>query len=113
MSRINRTQKYAALWLHSQGWEVSKIAGELELTDNQIKNAVKKAQQNTETGIRTKSSVVSKQTNSKNLMITESQSGKHKVAIMTKAASEVNDENSKKMSEYKKDTSDHIYRPNG
>ena len=25
MGRINRTQKYAAMWLHSQGWAVMKL----------------------------------------------------------------------------------------
>ena len=67
MSRINRTQKYAALWLYSQGWTVTKIASELELTDNQIKNAVKDSQRTTDGGIKTKSSVVSKNPNSKKL----------------------------------------------
>ena len=37
MPRTNRTQKYAALWLHSQGWDVSKISNELDLTDAQVK----------------------------------------------------------------------------
>ena len=91
MSRINQTQIYAALWLHSQNWEISKIASELKITDAQVKNALKKYEATVE-GIKTKSSVVSKNPNSKNLMITESQSGKHNVAIMTKAASEMNDE---------------------
>ena len=86
MGRINRTQKYAALWLHSQGWGLTKIANELELTDAQIKNAIKKT--TNDNGIKTKSSVVSKDPKSSNLMITESNSGSHKVSIMTKAASE-------------------------
>lgn len=94
MSRINQTQIYAVLWLHSQDWEIAKIAAELTLTDIQVKNAIKKYG-TTAGGIRTKSSVVSKNPNSKNLMITESQSGKHNVAIMTKAASEMNDESKK------------------
>ena len=41
MPRTNRTQKYAALWLHSQGWDISKISNELDLTDTQIKRIVK------------------------------------------------------------------------
>jgi len=112
MSRINRTQKYAALWSYSQGWTVTKIASELELTDNQIKNAVKDSQRTTNDGIKTKSSVVSKNPNSKNLMITETQSGKKHVAIMTKAASEMNDENSKKDKQNTKNKSlPYIYNP--
>lgn len=97
MSRINQTQIYAVLWLHSQNWEISKIASELTLSDIQVKNALKKHATTAE-GIKTKSSVVSKHPNSKNLMITESQSGKHNVAIMTKAASEINDESKKQHS---------------
>ena len=44
MPRTNRTQKYAALWLHSQGWDVSKISNELDLTDTQVKRIVKEVQ---------------------------------------------------------------------
>lgn len=111
MPRINRTQKYAALWLNSQGWDTSKISSELELTDGQVKRIIKETQD--ENKIKTASSVVSKNPNSKNLMITESQSGKHKVAVMTKAASEVNDDNAKKYKNNTKVSDDNIYRPLG
>ena len=111
MPRTNRTQKYAALWLHRQGWNVSKIASELDLTDSQIKRIVKEVQ--SENKIKTASSVVSKDASSKNLMITESQSGTHKVAVMTKAASEANDEQAKKYMDIKKIKEDSIYRPLG
>lgn len=111
MPRTNRTQKYAALWLHSQGWEVSKISNELDLTDTQIKRIVKEVQ--SENKIKTASSVVSKDPNSKNLMITESQSGTHKVAVMTKAASEVNEQQTKKYMDIKKINEDNIFRPLG
>ncbi len=112
MGRINKTQKYAAMWLHSQGWAVSKIASELELTDSQIKNAVKGSQQQASC-IKTKSSVVSKDPNSKNLMITESNSGKHNVAVMTKAASERNDAASKAHRQQTPPDNPNIFRPNG
>jgi len=110
MPRVNRTQKYAALWLNSQGWDVSKISNELELTDTQINKIIKEVKD--ESKIKTSSSVVSKNVNSKNLMITESQSGKHKVAIMTKQASEVNDENSKK-NNTKRQINKNIFKPLG
>tara|TARA_Y100000004_G_C8902100_1_gene406896 strand:- start:821 stop:1156 length:336 start_codon:yes stop_codon:yes gene_type:complete len=111
MPRTNRTQKYAALWLHSQGWDVSKIASELDLTDTQIKRIVKEVK--SENKIKTASSVVSKDPNSKNLMITESQSGTHKVAVMTKAASEANEQQSKKYMDVKKINENNIFRPLG
>tara|TARA_B100001778_G_scaffold197600_1_gene163006 strand:- start:983 stop:1318 length:336 start_codon:yes stop_codon:yes gene_type:complete len=111
MPRTNRTQKYAALWLHSQGWNVSKISNELDLTDTQIKRIVKEVQ--SENKIKTASSVVSKDPNSKNLMITESQSGTHKVSVMTKSASEDHEQQAKKYMDIKKISEDNIYRPLG
>tara|TARA_B100001778_G_scaffold330473_1_gene333028 strand:+ start:1269 stop:1604 length:336 start_codon:yes stop_codon:yes gene_type:complete len=111
MPRTNRTQKYAALWLHSQGWDVSKIANELDLTDTQIKRIVKEVQSDNK--IKTASSVVSKDPSSKNLMITESQSGTHKVSVMTKAASEANEQQSKKYMDIKKINDNNIFRPLG
>ena len=111
MPRINRTQKYAALWLYSQDWDVAKISNELELTDTQVKRILKETRD--ENKIKTASSVVSKNVNSKNLMITDSQSGKNKVSIMTKAASEINDENSKIYKNSKQSPNKNIYRPLG
>jgi DNA-binding transcriptional regulator LsrR (DeoR family) len=111
MPRTNRTQKYAALWLHSQGWNVSKISNELDLTDTQVKRIVKEVQ--SENKIKTASSVVSKDPNSKNLMITESQSGTHKVSVMTKSASEDHEQQAKKYMDIKKIIEDNIYRPLG
>jgi hypothetical protein len=116
MSRINKTQKYAVLWLHSQGWSKEQIVNELALTDSQIKNIIKPitATNTSNSKIETGSSVVAKLPNSKNLMITESQGGSHKVSIMTKAASEINDENRKQLlSRPIKDLSKFIHKPNG
>jgi hypothetical protein len=114
MPRTNRTQKYAALWLHSQGWNVSKISNELDLTDTQIKRIIKEVQSiQNENKIRTASSVVSKDPNSKNLMITESQSGTHKVSVMTKSASEDHEQQAKKYMDIKKINEDNIFRPLG
>ncbi len=111
MPRTNRTQKYAALWLHSQGWDVSKISNELDLTDGQIKRIVKEVQSKDK--IKTASSVVSKDPSSKNLMITESQAGTHKVSVMTKAASEQMEQDSKKYVDLKKVNNENIFRPLG
>tara|TARA_B100000902_G_scaffold397081_1_gene459816 strand:+ start:12889 stop:13230 length:342 start_codon:yes stop_codon:yes gene_type:complete len=113
MGRINRTQKYAAMWLHSQGWAVSKIANELELTDAQIKNAVKGTKAKDDTGIKTKSAVVSKDPKSTNLMITESNSGSRKVAVMTKAASEQADAIAKQHRDQPSPDNPNIFKPYG
>lgn len=96
MARINNTQKYAVLWLNSQGWNTKKISAELSLTDNQIKNTIKNNKPATDDEPQNISSTINKNQNSKKFMITESESGKHNVAIMTKAASEINDDNKKK-----------------
>jgi hypothetical protein len=46
-------------------------------------------------------------------MITESQSGTHKVSVMTKAASEQNEQDAKKYVDLKKVNKDNIFRPLG
>ena len=46
-------------------------------------------------------------------MITESQSGTHKVSVMTKAASEANEKESKKYMDIKKINDNNIFRPLG
>jgi len=115
MARINSTQKYAVLWLNSQGWDIKKISDELGLTETQIKNTIKNNKQAKDDEVKdTPSSTVQKNQNSKKFMITESQSGKHNVAIMTKAASEINDENKKKdKSQTAKRNSSNIFKPYG
>lgn len=113
MSRINRTQTYAALWLNSQGWSVTKIANELELTDKQIQNAINKFDHKQQTeSIKTVSAPVA-QSPSKNLMIRETANKKTHVAIMTKESSMLNDELKKKNSNTPIRNNTGIYRPNG
>lgn len=110
MSRISKIQKYAVLWLNSQDYTHQQIKEELDLTDSQIKNVLKTNKVSHEHGVSKQSSLP----NSKKLMITESQAGTHKVSIMTKAASEVNDENRKKiLTQRNKDFSHYIHKPNG
>lgn len=107
MSRVSTIQKYAILWLNSTGLDTSSISEEVKVTETQVKNVLKKnLPDNVEVA-----NVVKKST-SKDLMITESTSGKNRVAIMTKAASEMNDESKKtnnvKLAELAKP---YIYRP--
>lgn len=111
MSRVNKTQKYAALWLNSQGWSVSKISNELSLTDTQVSNVIKTSAPDEDSSkIKTVSAPV-KQPSSKNLMITESAGKTRNVSIMTKEASQLNDE-FKKASHNIPKREKGIFRPN-
>lgn len=90
MSRLNKTQIYAIRWLNSQNKTAKQIADELELVESQVQKTLEK---NTATSqdnnIKTAKSPSSK---SHSLMITETASKKTKnVSIMTKEASELND----------------------
>jgi len=112
MSRINKTQTYAALWLHSQGWGITKIANELSLTEKQIQNSIEKSQKVVaENPIKTVSSPVATSP-SKNLMIRETANKKTHVAIMTKESSMLNDDLKKKSTPPVRNNTG-IYRPNG
>ena len=112
MARINKIQKYATLWLHHEGWDVENISNELDLTTRQIKNIVKDLEpkkQNSDS-----ETPKPKIKSSKDFMITESVSGNHRVSIMTKTASEINDESRKSyQSQVNNKNLPHIYRPNG
>lgn len=107
MARLNTTQKYAILWLNSTGLEADDIAKELKIESSQVKNIIKKLPQTETTENKTK------KTTSKDLMITESAAGKYNVAIMTKSASEMNDEASKQNKTTAQQLAKpYIYRPN-
>lgn len=114
MSRINKVQTYAALWLDFQGWSTSKIANELDLTEKQIHSIIKKSKnqnQEKDSAIRTVSSPVA-QSPSKNLMIRETANKKKTVTIMTKESSMINDENKKQNQPPLIRNNTGIYRPN-
>jgi DNA-binding transcriptional MerR regulator len=81
--------KYAILYLVSQQIEEKDIAKELGLKLKDIKKYMPKPSQESSNNIRTTSS----KTNSKDLMIMETSGKRTKnVSIMTKSASEINDE---------------------
>lgn len=100
MSRITKTEKYAILWLSSQNVDLQTMSKELDLTEQQIKNVVSKSTLVTEknNNIKTKSESMGVSP-SKNLMIRETANKKKHVAIMTKEASMINDEEKKKHTE--------------
>lgn len=110
MAKINKMNKYAVLWLHSQGFDVDAIAHETKLGKTQIQNTVEEHDsKNQPKGIQTKTSPVSG-SKSKNLMITETSNRTRTVAIMTKEASQLNDE-LKKNSTTSSKVQKGIYRP--
>lgn len=112
MAKLNKTQKYAVLWLNSQGWAATKIASELSLTDNQVANTVKSNDlSGEEPKIKTVSSPVKQQSPPKSLMITESAGKTRSVSIMTKEASQLNDEFKKNANAVPKRQKG-IFRPN-
>lgn len=88
MSRLNKVQKYAALWLNSQNKSVEEIAKELELTEKQVSSTIQSGAKSN--AIKTKSQPVGSSP-SKNLMIRETANKNKHVAIMTREASMVND----------------------
>lgn len=111
MSRLNKTQTYAIMWLNSQNIEPIKIADELKLNLKQVSTVLEKQSQSGTNNIETKSSPVSKR---KNLMVNETAVKKtNSVSIMTKEASAMNDELQKKIdSSSVRRSNDAIYRPN-
>lgn len=108
---MEKNNKYAIYYLSNNGMDPTKIAKELKLKVKEVRDILENQQkENTANNIKTTSSKV----NSKNLMITEtSVKGTKSVAIMTKAASEVNDEFKKKISSTQSRTSKNaIFKPN-
>lgn len=105
----DNTKNYAVYHLADSGMNPKEISKELELTVKEIKDILNNRSQSN-SSIPTTSAKV----NSKNLMITEtSVKGNKSVAIMTKAASEVNDEFRKNIDNTQSRTSKNaIFRPN-
>ena len=96
MKNDNKIIKYAVLYLKDNGSKESHIARELGITIKEIKQIIKSQTTTVEAKDKTKPDPIKTkrtQVNSKNLMITEtSVKGTKSVAIMTKAASEINDD---------------------
>lgn len=98
MNNSDKQLKYAILHLRSEGMSDEDISKELGATTKKIKSLLKTdlVKKTEKDPIKTTSSKV----NSKDLMITKTESKKiNSVAIMTKAASEINDEFRKNLGE--------------
>lgn len=111
---IDNVVKYAAMYLHSQGKTHTEIATELNISAKEAKGLI--STETTEKNKESKNAIktTSSPVNSKNLMITQTEGKKIKsVAIMTKAASEVNDEFKKSLTPTVSRTGkEAIFRPN-
>lgn len=109
MSKINKTQKYATLWLNSQNKSVEDIAKELDLTEKQVSGIIQNGTKSE--AIKTKSQPVGSSP-SKNLMIRETANKNKHVAIMTKEASMVNDASRPQTNTQNSRTQNNIFKIN-
>lgn len=109
--RINKQTSYAINWLLSQNKTPKEISEELDITEKQIINYMEKHNITKANTLATKSSKV--KSKSKDLMIRHTSHKKvNNVAIMTKEASEVNDEMKKKLTSGSNRNADCIFKPN-
>jgi len=107
MSRLTKEQTYSIQWLNSQGMSSIDIATELSITEKQVEKILEKSSKvSDEPKIKTAKSPVSK---SHDMMIRHTSSkNTNNVSIMTKEASQYNDQVRPTPSNNK---ADHIFRP--
>lgn len=111
MSKTNKLNQYAVLWLHSQNTQIADISNETGLSTKQIENIIKKHNtQISSTGDTPTNQHGPVKSLAKQLMITESVGKRQKVSIMTKEASQIADEAKKKQSPVN-NNKPYIFRP--
>lgn len=111
MSKINKLNQYAVLWLHSQNTDITDISSETGLSTKQIENIIKKHNDpNSNTADTNAHQHGPVKSLAKQLMITESAGKRQKVAIMTKEASQISDEAKKKQTSVN-NNKPYIFRP--
>lgn len=105
MAKLSKVNTYAILWLNQSGYNAEQIVSEIGVTEKQIATVL-------EANPTVKTSVSN--VNPKNLMITHTSGKKlNNVAIMTKDASAMADENRKKASPAQgRNQEKNIFRPN-
>lgn len=111
MKKTETFTKYSVLYLNQSGKSVPAIAKELGLSQKEVKDIIKTETQSENNKIKTTSAPV----NSKDLMITQTAAkGTKSVAIMTKAASEINDAFKTSLDQHviSRTSRDAIYVPN-
>lgn len=109
--KITKQISYAINWLISQNKTIKEISEELNITEKQIITYMEKNNITQADRLAIKSSKA--QSKSKDLMIRHTSHKKvNNVAIMTKEASEVNDELKKKLNNQSNRNSNCIFKPN-
>lgn len=109
--KITKNISYAINWLLSQNKTPIEISEELNLTEKQVISYIEKNNTTKADDLAVKSSKV--KSKSKDLMIRHTSNKKvNNVAIMTKEASEVNDELKKRFNTTSNRNSNHIFKPN-
>lgn len=111
MSRLSKTECYAALWLNHTGMDVPSISKELKISEQSITLTLEKNNKtNSGDKIKNGSAPTTKKNKQKTLMINETSAKKNKsVSVMTEAASQKNDEVLKNMRNNKQNSN--IFRP--
>lgn len=108
--KLTKSSTYAINWLYSLGKSESEIAEELKIKNEDVRKYLEKYSPQKHDQLATKTSPVSKKT-SADLMIRHTRDKKiNNVAIMTKEASELNDNIKKKTLSNTKER-DCIFRP--
>lgn len=108
--RLNKTQKYAINWMVSQKMEVKEIVKELKLQIGAVERYIDKNLEE-QAKIQQKSEETQDVITSKDLMIRHtSNKNNNTVSIMTKEASEMNDEKKKKTSRASSREQRHIFK---
>lgn len=111
MSRLSKTESYAALWLYHTGMDVPSISKELKISEESVTSILEKNNKtNSDDKIKNGSAPTTKKNKQKTLMINETSVKKNKsVSVMTEAASQQNDEVLKNMRNEQKNSN--IFRP--
>lgn len=108
--KLSKSSTYAINWLHSIGKSPSEIAEELKIKGDDVVKYLEKYSPSTHDQLATKASPVSKKS-SADLMIRHTRDKKiNNVAIMTKEASELNDDLKKKINSNSRER-DCIFKP--
>jgi len=114
MANISKQKRYAVLWLKEQNKTDEEISSELDISIQQIEKITNQQASDDQNKIRNASEPVSNKSKIHDSMITQSVAGKHRVAVMTKQASEISDESIKNNKEKKtqQPTQSFIFNPN-
>lgn len=86
MAKLSKSNKYAILWLSSQGYDTTSIEQELKLSVKQIESVINENKQNVNTPTQVQNKTA------KDFMIRHSQNNVNNVSIMTQQASMMSDE---------------------